>query len=323
MPADPPASGPPLPDGVLEQAADWLLRLHEDDGPVTRAACAAWCAQHPDNARAWQRAERLRGLVAQVPGAWALPVLNRPQDRRRRAAIKRIGLWLALLPTGWVGWQRMGAGTPGHSEQTAVGQRRRLLLPDGSRLHLDTDTRVGVDFDSLHRQLWLERGQLYVDTAADPRTPARPFEVITVHGRVRALGTQFNVRLLEHQTRLALFDGALEIHAGGAPLWRLAVRQQAGFDSAGRHLIAPLDDTVAAWTGGMLAADARPLGEVIAELSRHRRGVLRCDPAIAAMPVSGAYPLDDTDQSLALLEATYALHVHRSAGGWWVLVGPR
>lgn len=323
MPAEHLGSGEPLPREALEQAADWLLRLHDDDSPGTRAACERWCAQHPDHARAWQRARHLQALVAQVPGDWALPVLGRPQDRQRRAAIKRIGLWMTLVPGAWLGWQMVARPSPGQAERTAIGERRRVILPDGSALWLDTDTEVRVEVDPLHRRLRLERGQLQVDTAVDRHAPARPFEVVTVHGRVRALRTRFNVRLSPHRTRLALFDGVLEIHAGTRPAWRLASGQQAWFDTAGRHASEALDASVAAWTKGMLEVDARPLGEVLAALSRYRRGVLRCDPRIAAMPVSGAYPLDDSERSLGLLEATYPVRIHRSAGGWWVMVAPR
>lgn len=319
------AAETPLPAAVLEQAADWLLRLHDDDSASTHEACTRWCGLHPDHARAWQRVQRLQALVAQLPPHWALPVLGRARGKgsSRRAAIKRIGLWLTLAPVGWLGWQLAAPTAHGQRERTAVGQRRRLLLADGSTVQLDTDTRLQVQLDSRQRQVQLMRGQILVNTAPDRHAPARPFQVVTAHGQVRALGTRFTVRLDDRRTHVALYAGRLEIRAGQTAAWRLQAGEQAWFDAAGAYALTALDDGADAWLSGMLVADAQPLGEVVAALARHRRGVLRCDPQVARLPVSGAFPLDDSERSLALLEATYPVQVQRSAGGWWVLVAAR
>jgi transmembrane sensor len=42
--------------------------------------------------------------------------------------------------------------------------------------------------------------------------------------------------------------------------------------------VKPLDDESTSWTKGILSFSDKPLGEVIATLSRYRNGVLRCDP---------------------------------------------
>lgn len=315
---------PAIPARVLDAAADWLLRLHEapHDGDA-RAACLHWCAQHPDHARAWQRAQRLQTLLQQVPPALALPVLGRGADLQRRAALKRIGLWLTLMPAGWLGWQVLTPAPPGTSVRTAVGERRTLALPDGSEVQLDTDTHLRVQFDGRQRGLHLERGRIRVTSAEDPVTPARPLQVHTPHGRVRALGTRFDVQVDDGSTALVLLEGQLEITAGEPPPWRLEAGQQAVFGHRGRSAVGPLDDTRAAWTDGMLIADNRTLGDLLGELARYRRGWLRCDPQVAALRVSGAFPTGDSERSLALLEATYPIRVQHAAGGLWTTVVPR
>ncbi|PSD16513.1 iron dicitrate transport regulator FecR, partial [Stenotrophomonas maltophilia] len=65
MPAET-ATAPALPPHVLEQAADWLMRLHEDGSAAQRARWQRWHDADPDHARAWQRAERLLALSGQV-----------------------------------------------------------------------------------------------------------------------------------------------------------------------------------------------------------------------------------------------------------------
>jgi transmembrane sensor len=314
----------PLPAHVLEAAGDWLMRLHDaphDSGQ--RAACAAWCAQHPDHARAWQRAQRLQDLFRRVPPALALPVLGRSPDARRRAAIKRIGLWLAALPAGGLGWELLAPTPTGTTVRTAVGERRLLSLPDGSRVHLDTDTRLGIRFDAHERGLQLTHGRIRVDSGADSQVPARPLQVHTPHGTVQALGTRFDVQLHDDRTALALLEGTLEIRTGKAAAWRLQAGEQGWFNADGGHAVRPLDDTDTAWPGGMLIADRRPLGALLAELGRYRRGLLRCDPEVAGIPVSGAFPVDDSDRTLALIEAAYPVRVQRTAGGWWTTVVAR
>ena len=51
---------------------------------------------------------------------------------------------------------------------------------------------------------------------------------------------------------------------------------------------------------GILSFSDKPLGEVIATLSRYRNGVLRCDPAVAGLRLSGTFPLKILMQSRIL-----------------------
>jgi transmembrane sensor len=62
-----------------------------------------------------------------------------------------------------------------------------------------------------------------------------------------------------------------------------------------------------------------PLGELVQELARYRPGYLGCAPEVAQLQVSGAFALDDTDQALAALAASFAVQV-RYRTRYWVQV---
>jgi len=72
----------------------------------------------------------------------------------------------------------------------------------------------------------------------------------------------------------------------------------------------------------MLLAQRMRLADLLDELGRYRRGVLRCHASVAALTVSGAFPLRDTDASLRLLQETLPVKIS-SLTGYWVTVEPR
>ncbi|HNR11604.1 MAG TPA: hypothetical protein PKN72_10460 [Nitrosomonas europaea] len=83
-----------------------------------------------------------------------------------------------------------------------------------------------------------------------------------------------------------------------------------------------LQISATAWTRGLLVAERMRLEDFLAELGRYRSGVLRCDPAVRDLIVSGVYSLDDTDQSLRLLAQALPVQV-QTVTRWWTIVGPR
>lgn len=316
----------PLDPHVLEQAADWLLRLGDRDATAAdHAACLHWQQQHPAHARAWARAEHLRDLIARVPPALARPVLDRPACIGRRAALKQLAVALAALPGGWLAWRLWDQAQWDQTQHTARGERRAWELPDGSQVELDSDTTLDIAFGRTQRLLRLRSGQVMIDTARDPQSPPRPFRVATAHGRMQALGTRFNVRVDVDCTWLSVVQGAVQVQPGGRgdAARRIDAGQSVRFDSHRCATPSALDPAASAWLHGMLAADALPLAQLVDALGRYRRGVLGCDARIAALPISGAFPLDDTDRSLAMLAATYPVAVARRAGGWWTTLVPR
>ncbi|MGO1891888.1 MAG: FecR family protein [Luteimonas sp.] len=308
---------------MLEQAADWMLRLHSDDvDEDVLAACEAWRRAAPAHAQAWARVERLQQLIGTIPREVALPALGDAALESRRATLKRLALLATAVPGAWLavelserqGWQA--------DERTATGERRGLHLPDGSRVELNTATALDIRFDSGQRRLHLHRGEILVETAPDPQAPARPFTVSTRSGRLQALGTRFSARTGTPDDRVAVLEGAVRVDpAAGGRSAVIHAGQQAGFGVSGVLPAKPADEAIVAWRHGMIAADRMPMGELVAELARHRGGALRCDPGLAALPVSGAFPLDDIDLSLRMLEATWPVRVRRSSG-WWLVVEP-
>lgn len=307
---------------AISSAAKWYARLCADDvSAADVAAHARWLAADPEHARVWTQVERLRGTLGAAPARLAVDTLTRA-DRHfahRRAAL-RSGLGaVALLGGGWLAWRTMPADGPWAQMLAAymadyrmgAGERRELRLADGTQLWLDSASAVDVAIDARGRHITVHAGEILIDTEhAAPGLP--PLRVTTVHGVVRPLGTRFTVNRQDTATRVAVLRHAvvLEPAAGGAPL-TLNAGEQGVLETTGARRDGDIKGEPDAWTRGLLIVDNWRLGELVAHLDRYRPGRLSCDDSVAALRVSGAFPIDDTDLALAAVERALPVRISR------------
>ncbi|NIE66417.1 FecR domain-containing protein [Burkholderia sp. Ax-1719] len=330
----------PLERAVARAAAEWLVRLADNPTPEEIDACTRWRAANPEHARAWRRAERLNAKFDVLPAKVGMSALARAErgkpragidHARRRAALKTLSLLLVAGPTGWLAWRTTPWLVWCADARTGTGERRTLVLADGTRVELNTATALDVAFDARERRVRLDQGEILVDTAPDPQAPARPFIVQTDDGRIRALGTRFVVRDAHDLrgnggTQVAVFHGAVEVTPADAPhLARIvAAGQETRFTADSIDPITSTDPHGSDWTRGVLFAQRVRLADFLAELSRYRPGLVRCDPAVADLPISGAFQLADTDNILAALPETLPVQVIWRTRYWvTVVAGPQ
>jgi transmembrane sensor len=321
----------PLERHVARAAAEWLVRLADNPTPEEIDACTRWRAAHPEHARAWRRAERLHAKFDVLPANVGMPALTRAErgtrgtradPAQRRAAIKTLSVMLVAGPSAWLAWRTTPWRVWCADARTATGERRTLMLADGTRVDLNTATALDVDFDARERRVRLDTGEILVETAPDPQTPARPFIVQTDDGRIRALGTRFVVR--QHgDTHVAVYHGAVEVTPADAPhLARIvAAGEQTRFTATSIDGLTSANPHDADWTRGVLFVQRVRLADFLDQLSRYRPGLLRCDPAVADLHISGAFQLADTDNILAALPETLPVQVIWRTR-YWVTVVP-
>ena len=321
-----------LPFATLEQAAEWFAVFRsgkvEDD---ERRRWQDWLASDAGNRQAWARVEAISqgvAIVREAPEAAGSALHAASQLRKRRKLIKTLMLTAA---TAGLGWQlarqeevRAVIAGLGASHRTGVGESREVVLADGTRLWLNTDTAIDERFDAGLRLLVLHKGEVLIETHPDTRQPTRPFVVHSRQGRMRALGTRFAVRQFDGHTQLGVSQGRVEItpFAEAAPRRVIDAGQEVGFSRREISTPGALPAARQAWTQGMLIAEDMPLEQFLAELARYRHGHLGCDPAIAGLRVVGGFPLRDTGQALAMLEAALPVRA-RFVLPWWVTIEAR
>lgn len=312
-----------VPARVAERALEWLVELQAEDATAqTTDAWRRWRAEHPDHERAWQRIEsvqgRLKPLSTPATADIARAALAPRDPRPRRHAMKTLatlafagGLtWAVREHTPWRQW------TADH--RTAVGERRTILLADGTQLMMNTDTAVDIHFDTTLRRVRLLAGEILVTTATDPQAAPRPFLVETSDGVARALGTRYSVRQGDGGTEVCVFHGAVEIRPRRHGDRALVL--QAG--SCSRYTAddveppRPAEASRIAWAEGFIVARSMRLDDFIAELRRYSRASLSCDPAIAGIRVSGSFPLDDLGKVLETLSTTLNLQRETVTRRW-------
>lgn len=291
----------PIDPAIMRQAAEWIAQLWSDDvSDQDRAECARWRARHPDHEQAWQRLIAFEHKLGSVPRDAARQALRAPAGAGRRRVLRALGLGAVAAGAGLSvrhsdTWQRAAS-----DYRSGTGEIQALTLPDGSHVTLSPGSAMDLRFTEDERRVDLHAGEILIATAPDSAATPRPFRVRTRHGTVQALGTRFTVRDDDASSRVAVFEGAVEIRPARAP--DEAVRVDAGrgsrFSQYEVEPAEPVADTAAAWSRGMLVADDMRLDAFIAELARYRPGLLRCDPAVADLRVSGVFSLRDTDRTL-------------------------
>ncbi len=317
-----------IDSAILQEAAGWLVRFQSETlSAADRAAFDRWRDRSDSHRAAWARVEDMLRGFGQVPsaiGSHTLRGLDRPG---RRQAIRALGALLVLGPAAVAGWRGLPWREWAADARTATGERRRLDLADGTQLVLNTATAVDIQYTADERVLWLRAGEILLTTGRDPSPVYRPFIVRTTQGTIRALGTRFMVRDDGAGIRVAVFDGTVRIQPQGRGAnpepasMLLHAGQQTVFTADDIAPVAPADTASTSWEQGMLTVRDWRLADLVDQLARYRRGVLRCDPAVAGLRVSGAFPLADIDGSLRLLEKTLPVRISRVTPFWITVAG--
>ncbi|BFO55182.1 FecR domain-containing protein [Acidovorax sacchari] len=228
-----------------------------------------------------------------------------PQGVSRRSvfapALAVASLAILVGGAGLVAWNHLQAQPVfAQAFSTQRGQQTEVALPDGSRLRLDTATRLEVTYYRMRREVRLQDGQVVFSVQADTE---RPFHVLAGPVDVTVVGTKFSVRhtprlpgsqgvqvaVERGQVLVARRDGA---SAGLPATVDLTAGQQIEVDSMGAlgTVGAVPGDGIAPWRDNRVSFVNTPLVQALAELERYGdTGLAVRDPAIAALRLSGTF----------------------------------
>ncbi|RME69168.1 MAG: DUF4880 domain-containing protein [Alphaproteobacteria bacterium] len=331
----------PLPDDdVIEsEACAWLAQVdggNMSDGDI--AALKEWIGRSPRHRQVFERmASHFIALSGSFEGL--------PQAGRAPVAPARLGGWLrgwrlgalaacaaavavaaAVIAPRYLADPMPVAGVT-RSYSAQLGEQKAVTLADGSKLLLNTRTRVDVAYSAQERGLYLAYGEALFDVAEDP---SRPFRVYTQKGVVKAVGTLFSVRVRETEVEVLVAEGTVELAtkapqpgdsaadgATSAPakITKLGSGKRAAFNETHQEVtdIAPeIMDRRLAWRQGVLIFDSDPLSYVVEEVSRYTdTKIVIADPRLLDMPIGGNFKVGETQALLDALEKGFGVKVEK------------
>ena len=253
------------------------------------------------------------------------------QAHRRRRARRVTGAAASLLVLGWVAWQ--DPVWQSETLTTTVGQQSRHVLGDGSRVTLNTDSRLTVERRLLSRRLVLHRGE-----AAFTVTDGwRPFIVTSGGIAVRDIGTVFAVRRLDDGSQVTVLQGIVEVSFSRARSKatspailltegrRLRTRDEARTDTAGPTPAAsdtafPVETVnvaaAGAWQQGRLVFDGTPLRDAVAEIQRYLpESIILADAETGDLRLSGVHDIQGIRALLDSLPKALPVRLEPRADG--------
>jgi transmembrane sensor len=301
-----------LPEEARVEAAAWIARLRDERrGPEVETELREWLGESEEHQRAFNRMTQ----VWQQAGKIRMRSQTDVSTAKRRS---RFAPWAAALAAALVLAVITSVYWRDNALTTTVGQQEVHMLRDGTRVLLNTDTRIEVNYDEHFRRVRLVRGEARFDVS---KRPAWPFLVSVGDQEIRALGTSFIVRhdsdqdlsvtLVEGRISVATVAGNNETSQATQvliPGQRLVISR--------RH--APSVDQpelrrVTAWERGRVEFDATPLEEATTEMNRYAATrLLVADTEVAQLRIGGVFRAGDSEEFVKIVTAAFGLHAKRN-----------
>jgi transmembrane sensor len=316
----------------LEEAAGWRLKLTRDPSLKASAEYLRWCSD-PRNANAGEAVGVAWSSVGTLEAApemlelrrQALARLRQAGARRWNPRTVRIAAAAAALSLVMIGAAALYLNLcrPTYY-QTDIGERRIVALPDGSRISMDSDTRVGVTYQKTARSITLDRGRSRFDVAHDA---SRPFTVTAGPRTVMAVGTSFDVERLQSTVLVTLIQGQVVIRdteaAAATPTISLKPGEELVVARNVQPAIVTADPQVArAWEAGRLVFRDEPLGDAVTRVNRYIAHAIEIDPSIASIRFSGVFNAGDTDSFVSAVTSYFPVQAS-TTGNDNILLQPR
>ena len=293
---------------IDEAASEWVARIDRGLDRQEERALQDWLAS---DARCREALDLAQGVWKNLDRAQVFKIAaeQNQQPARPRRSLKPLAYAAAALLA--VAMAATGMRYSRTHVSTRTGEIRQVPLADGSRVTLDTRTRIALDYGDHSRLVRLDAGAALFEVAKDP---TRPFVVRAGAVQVRAIGTAFVVRRnSDTDVQVTVTKGAVDVWSNNRPGGSV-VRLKAGSETSlvgGATMAPPRDLTpaqiarVTEWKSGTLDLDGMTLGQAAAQINRYNiRQVVIPDSRLAAQTLIGHV---NTSDPLAFAQATAAM----------------
>lgn len=297
--------------GRRMSAADWVARLSGEPAEAEWLAFDAWLQSAPGHRAAydealalWLALDRQAAPLAAAISDHAIDSPDRLAGRPRTALYwgGATGLVAAAAVT-FAALHPYRAAAP-TIYATDHGQRRAITLADGTRVVLNSASKIFVRLERNRREITLAEGEATFEVTHDP---SRPFQVHVGDQILRDIGTEFDVLRSKGEITVTVRQGLVEVRRakGGQRSLALAagsrLTHREGADSS---TVMPVSaDDAFSWRSGRLIYRDRPLSEIAADLNRYGENQIRVDGSAAGLRFSGVLIIDDQSVMVRRLAA--------------------
>jgi transmembrane sensor len=300
---------------IERRAAEWLEKREREEWSAQdqvdldswKAASVAHRVAFVRMNAAWSRTERLAALR---PESAEQEVVTK---RRWRAAIGAT-VALGVIFTAVIGARGVLPGARENTYSTPIGGHTSVVLADGSRIDLNTDTILRARVGARGREVWLDRGEAYFQVKHDAM---HPFVVMASGHRITDLGTKFLVRRNASGIEVTLTEGRLRFESADA-----AVQAHSALLIPGDTVIATSDSIAVAkkstqelstelgWRQGLLVFKYATLADAAAEFNRYnRKKLVIADQNAAHLTIVGTFPTNGVEAFARVSKEVFGLHV--------------
>lgn len=325
---------------VYDVAADWWQRVREGT-PEDLIALNTWLEEDDRHKAAFEHVRasweslaefhvapeilRMRSqYLSRAERKWRNRLTANTPTRRGVIALAAAAVGAAIVvPTAWFFGHR-----DIRSISTGLGEQRVLVLSDGSRVTMDANSRLDVNFDRDLRRLTLAKGRVHFDVAKDA---ARPFRVRALDNTVTAVGTAFTVEVRKQIVSVTLFEGRItvanaktgeakdttffpEVNPGQQIVineTRLASPQYSQVD----------EHRALAWRDSQLFFDEEPLSSVVDRMNDYSKLKISVTGSASDLRISGMFIAGQTDTFVRAVQKFYPVAVVRTNDG--ITIQPR
>lgn len=335
---------------LQDEAAAWIARLSSDQlTSEDKHRFSCWLNTSPEHKSAFDQMSALWGNLDNVRFlSSAKDMLESDNKQALDVSIPEIKNSEKCTPSFWTKGKGLAAASvilvamlaviipllsplpeaPSHQAQaaievlrysTAVGERRKIALNDGSMMELNTNSVVEVRFGAKKREISLLKGEVYFDVAKDR---VRPFVVNTGNGEVMAVGTAFNINRYSDKTIVTVTEGTVAVRdlqqneVSNKPSY-VSPNQKIVIDEGGlgRILAISRGENIE-WMSNTVVFNDMPLPVALAEIGRYLPFDIRLiDPSLSQVKVSGTFSLGSPQATLEAIVATFNLSKTETGGG--------
>jgi len=358
---------------IIEEASDWVCRL--DQGQFTdqeKTLLADWLRTSPEHIREFLLATATFHELGHIKDLNTLPLeeilrngsseiitllrseqkpinssLGTQKTRYFAGAMAAAVACLAVLTVFFINPTSNNKDNQDTiTLATHKGEQRSIPLPDGSVIHLNTQSNVIIKYTDTDRMIELSSGEAMFKVAHDP---SRPFRVMTGDTITEAIGTTFNVYHQHNRINVAVIEGKVAVKSVQNDVFNLKQQNEdTPLPSSEEAPVKPSQiiltagekttinkvnityknaeikqvplEAISSWRDRRIIFEDQPLQLVAQEFNRYNTTqIIINDPQIMNIKLNGVFDADNPEAFIKFLEISGIVKADRNNKDKFVL----